>query len=80
MRAGELLARFVAGALCLETIRDAVVRGRAVYRATGGEKNRGGNAHRALVREQHVVGPVAVIVVLVNVVKPRDVSEHFESV
>ena len=67
MRPGELVARLVAEALCLQAVGtpscvEAVFTGPA-----RGQQDRRRDAHRALVREQRVIGPAAVTDVLVDV-------------
>lgn len=67
MRFGELVARFVAGAFRLKAVGDAVVGGLGVHGTARGEQDGLGDAHRALVLEQDIVGSIAVGDVLMDI-------------
>ena len=67
MRPGESGARLVSRGLRLQPVRHSVMGRGTRCRAAGGQQDRRGDAHRALVGQQHVVGTAAVADVLMDV-------------
>src|SRR3954464_15987752 len=67
---GEPVTGFVAEALGLKPIGNALVGGGGVNRAASGQEYAFGNAHRPLMREQDFIASAVVADVLVNIHNP----------